>query len=341
MAKILLAGGAGYIGSHTAVELLNAGYEVVAADNYCNSSPEAIRRVEEITGKPVQLYEADIRDSERLSQIFRENKIDAVIHFAGLKAVGESVKKPLMYYRNNIDTTLTLLETMQAADVRNIIFSSSATVYGEENPVPYKETMQRGVCTNPYGWTKAMMEQIFEDAAKADPSLSVVLLRYFNPIGAHPSGRIGEDPLGIPNNLMPYVTQVAVGKRECLTIFGSDYPTKDGTCMRDYIHVVDLAKGHVKAVAYILQHSGTEVFNLGTGTPYSVTEIVETFERVNGIKVKHVYGDRRAGDLPEFYANADKAKALLGWQAEYTLDDMCRDAWNWQKQNPDGYRSSD
>lgn len=341
MAKILLAGGAGYIGSHTAVELLNAGYEVVVADNYCNSSPEAIRRVEEITGKPVQLYEADIRDSERLSQIFRENKIDAVIHFAGLKAVGESVKKPLMYYRNNIDTTLTLLETMQAAGVRNIIFSSSATVYGEENPVPYKETMQRGVCTNPYGWTKAMMEQIFEDAAKADPSLSVVLLRYFNPIGAHPSGRIGEDPLGIPNNLMPYVTQVAVGKRECLTIFGSDYPTKDGTCMRDYIHVVDLAKGHVKAVAYILQHSGTEVFNLGTGTPYSVTEIVETFERVNGIKVKHVYGDRRAGDLPEFYANADKAKALLGWQAEYTLDDMCRDAWNWQKQNPDGYRSSD
>lgn len=341
MAKILLAGGAGYIGSHTAVELLNAGYEVVVADNYCNSSPEAIRRVEEITGKPVQLYEADIRDGERLSQIFRENKIDAVIHFAGLKAVGESVKKPLMYYRNNIDTTLTLLETMQAAGVRNIIFSSSATVYGEENPVPYKETMQRGVCTNPYGWTKAMMEQILEDAAKADPSLSVVLLRYFNPIGAHPSGRIGEDPLGIPNNLMPYVTQVAVGKRECLTIFGSDYPTKDGTCMRDYIHVVDLAKGHVKAVAYILQHSGTEVFNLGTGTPYSVTEIVETFERVNGIKVKHVYGDRRAGDLPEFYANADKAKALLGWQAEYTLDDMCRDAWNWQKQNPDGYRSSD
>ncbi len=341
MAKILLAGGAGYIGSHTAVELLNAGYEVVVADNYCNSSPEAIRRVEEITGKPVQLYEADIRDSERLTEIFRENKIDAVIHFAGLKAVGESVKKPLMYYRNNIDTTLTLLETMQAAGVRNIIFSSSATVYGEENPVPYKETMQRGVCTNPYGWTKAMMEQIFEDAARADPSLSVVLLRYFNPIGAHPSGRIGEDPLGIPNNLMPYVTQVAVGKRECLTIFGSDYPTKDGTCMRDYIHVVDLAKGHVKAVAYILQHSGTEVFNLGTGTPYSVTEIVETFERVNGVKVKHVYGDRRAGDLPEFYANADKAKALLGWQAEYTLDDMCRDAWNWQKQNPDGYRSSD
>ena len=341
MATILLAGGAGYIGSHTAVELLNAGYDVVAADNFSNSSPEAIRRVEEITGKSVKLYEADIRDNDKMAQIFRENKIDAVIHFAGLKAVGESVAKPLMYYRNNIDTTLTLLETMQEAGVKNIIFSSSATVYGEENPVPYLETMQRGVCTNPYGWTKAMMEQIFEDAAKADPELSVILLRYFNPIGAHPSGRIGEDPRGIPNNLMPYVTQVAVGKRERLTIFGQDYPTKDGTCLRDYIHVVDLAKGHVKAVAYILQHSGTEVFNLGTGTPYSVTEIVETFERVNGIKVKHVYGDRRAGDLPEFYANADKAKALLGWQAEYTLDDMCRDAWNWQKQNPDGYRSSD
>ena len=341
MAKILLAGGAGYIGSHTAVELLNAGYEVVVADNFCNSSPEAIRRVAEITGKQVQLYEADIRDNDRLSQIFRENRIDAVIHFAGLKAVGESVQKPLMYYRNNIDTTLSLLETMQEAGVRNIIFSSSATVYGEGNPVPYTETMQRGVCTNPYGWTKAMMEQIFEDAARADSALSVILLRYFNPIGAHPSGRIGEDPRGIPNNLMPYVTQVAVGKRDCLTIFGNDYPTKDGTCMRDYIHVVDLAKGHVKAVAYILQHSGTEVFNLGTGTPYSVTEIVETFERVNGVKVNHVYGERRAGDLPEFYANADKAREMLGWQTEYTLDDMCRDAWNWQKQNPDGYRQAD
>ncbi|MBR6718036.1 MAG: UDP-glucose 4-epimerase GalE [Oscillospiraceae bacterium] len=341
MAKILLAGGAGYIGSHTAVELLNAGYEVVVADNFCNSSPEAIRRVAEITGKQVQLYEADIRDNDRLSQIFRENRIDAVIHFAGLKAVGESVQKPLMYYRNNIDTTLSLLETMQEAGVRNIIFSSSATVYGEGNPVPYTETMQRGVCINPYGWTKAMMEQIFEDAARADSALSVILLRYFNPIGAHPSGRIGEDPRGIPNNLMPYVTQVAVGKRDCLTIFGNDYPTKDGTCMRDYIHVVDLAKGHVKAVAYILQHSGTEVFNLGTGTPYSVTEIVETFERVNGVKVNHVYGERRAGDLPEFYANADKAREILGWQTEYTLDDMCRDAWNWQKQNPDGYRQAD
>lgn len=338
MATVLLAGGAGYIGSHTAVELLNAGYDVIVADNYSNSSPESIRRVEQITGKHIQLYEADIRQHETMSRIFRENQIDAVIHFAGLKAVGESVQKPVMYYRNNIDTTLTLLEVMQEYDVKKIIFSSSATVYGEENPVPYVETMKRGVCTNPYGWTKAMMEQIFEDAAKADSTLSVILLRYFNPIGAHESGMIGEDPRGIPNNLMPYVTQVAVGKRECLTIFGKDYPTKDGTCTRDYIHVVDLAKGHVKAIDYILQHDCVEIVNLGTGTPYSVTEIVETFERVNGVKVNHVYGDRRPGDLPECYANADKALKLLGWKTEKTLADMCRDSWNWQKQNPNGYQ---
>ena len=338
MATVLLAGGADYIGSHTAVELMNAGYDVIVADNYSNSSPESIRRVEQITGKHIQLYEADIRQHEMLSRIFRENQIDAVIHFAGLKAVGESVQKPVMYYRNNIDTTLTLLEVMQEYDVKKIIFSSSATVYGEENPVPYVETMKRGVCTNPYGWTKAMMEQIFEDAAKADSALSVILLRYFNPIGAHESGMIGEDPRGIPNNLMPYVTQVAVGKRECLTIFGKDYPTKDGTCTRDYIHVVDLAKGHVKAIDYIMQHDCVEIVNLGTGTPYSVTEIVETFERVNGVKVNHVYGDRRPGDLPECYANADKALKLLGWKTEKTLADMCRDSWNWQKQNPNGYQ---
>lgn len=338
MATILLAGGAGYIGSHTAVELLNAGYDVVVADNYANSSPESIRRVEQITGKSVKLYEADVRDNAKLRTIFSENKIDAVIHFAGLKAVGESVEKPIMYYRNNIDTTLSLLETMQEFGVKNIIFSSSATVYGEANPVPYFETMPRGACTNPYGWTKSMMEQIFEDAAKADKALSVILLRYFNPIGAHESGRIGEDPQGIPNNLMPYVTQVAVGKRECLTIFGNDYPTADGTCTRDYIHVVDLAKGHVKAIDYILANQCVEIFNLGTGTPYSVTEIVETFERVNGVKVNHVYGARRAGDLAECYANADKALNVLGWKTEKTLDDMCRDSWNWQKQNPNGYR---
>ena len=338
MATVFLAGGAGYIGSHTAVELLNAGYDVVVADNYANSSPESIKRVEQITGKSVKLYEADVRDNDKLRTIFRENKIDAVIHFAGLKAVGESVEKPVLYYRNNIDTTLSLLEVMQEFDVKRIIFSSSATVYGEANPVPYLETMPRGACTNPYGWTKSMMEQIFEDAAKADADLSVVLLRYFNPIGAHPSGMIGEDPQGIPNNLMPYLTQVAVGKREKLTIFGNDYPTKDGTCTRDYIHVVDLAVGHVKAVDYILANKCVEIFNLGTGTPYSVTEIVETFERVNNIKVNHIYGSRRAGDLAECYANADKALQVLKWKTEKTLEDMCRDSWNWQKNNPNGYR---
>lgn len=340
MSLILLAGGAGYIGSHTAVELLNAGYDVVIADNYSNSCPEAVARVEKITGKSVKLYELDIKDGEKLSKVFEENKVDAVIHFAGLKAVGESVAKPVMYYRNNIDTTLTLLECMNKFGVKNIIFSSSATVYGEENPVPYLETMKRGACTNPYGWTKSMMEQIFEDAAKADPELSVILLRYFNPIGAHESGLIGEDPQGIPNNLMPYVSQVAVGKRECLTIFGNDYPTPDGTCTRDYIHVVDLAIGHVKAIDYIMKNKCVEIFNLGTGTPYSVTEIVNTFESVNGIKVNHVYGARRAGDLAECYANADKALNVLGWKTERTLEDMCRDSWNWQKNNPNGYREN-
>lgn len=296
---VLLAGGAGYIGSHTAVELLNSGYDVVIADNYSNSSPEAVKRVEIITGKSVKAYELDIRENDLLEKVFEENCIDVVIHFAGLKAVGESVREPVMYYRNNIDTTLSLLETMEKYSVKNIIFSSSATVYGEENPVPYFETMKRGVCTNPYGWTKAMMEQIFEDAAKADHELSVILLRYFNPIGAHKSGMIGEDPRGIPNNLMPYVSQVAVGKRECLTIFGNDYPTSDGTCTRDYIHVTDLAIGHVKAVDYIIKNKCVEIFNLGTGVPYSVTQIVETFEKVNGIKVNHIYGARRDGDLAE------------------------------------------
>ena len=337
MSVILLAGGAGYIGSHTAVELLDAGYDVVIADNFSNSSPEAVRRVEKITGKSVKLYELDIKDTARLAEVFRENDIAAVIHFAGLKAVGESVQKPVMYYRNNIDTTLSLLENMAQYGVKNIIFSSSATVYGEENPVPYLETMKRGACTNPYGWTKSMMEQILEDAANADKEMSVILLRYFNPIGAHESGMIGEDPHGIPNNLMPYVSQVAVGKRECLTIFGNDYPTPDGTCTRDYIHVVDLAKGHVKAIDYILSNKCVEIFNLGTGTPYSVTEIVDTFERVNGIKVNHVYGARRPGDLAECYANADKAFRVLGWRTEKTLEDMCRDTWNWQRNNPDGY----
>ena len=338
MANILLAGGAGYIGSHTAVELINSGYDVVVVDNYYNSCPESIRRVEKITGKKVKLYEVDVKEKDKLDKVFKENKIDAVIHFAGLKAVGESVQKPELYYRNNIDTTLTLLECMKENNVKKIIFSSSATVYGEENKVPYTEKMKKGTCTNPYGWTKFMMEQILEDTAKAHPDMGVVLLRYFNPIGAHESGLIGEDPQGIPNNLMPYVAQVAVGRRDHLTIFGNDYPTPDGTCRRDYIHVVDLAKGHVKAIEYSLKNNGVEIFNLGTGTPYSVTEIVETFQRVNNITIKYEYGPRRAGDLPESYANAEKALKVLGWKTEKTLDDMCRDLWNWQKNNPNGFR---
>ncbi|HEZ7988250.1 MAG TPA: UDP-glucose 4-epimerase GalE [Ruminococcus sp.] len=338
MSNILLAGGAGYIGSHTALELLNSGYSVIVADNYSNSCPEAIKRVEKITGKLVKTYELDITNSGKLDKVFQDNKIDAVIHFAGLKAVGESVTEPVKYYRNNIDTTLTLLETMKKHDVKNIIFSSSATVYGAENSVPYKEDMKRGTCTNPYGWTKAMMEQIFEDTANADGRLSVVILRYFNPIGAHDSGLIGEDPQGIPNNLMPYISQVAVGKLKQLTVYGNDYPTPDGTCRRDYIHVVDLAKGHVKAIEYVMQNSGVEIFNLGTGIPYSVTEIVTAFERVNNLKINYVYGKRRDGDLPDCYANADKALQVLGWKTEKSLEDMCRDSWNWQKNNPEGYR---
>ena len=338
MSNILLAGGAGYIGSHTAVELLNSGYSVIVADNYSNSCPESIKRVEKITGKSVTTYELDITNSDKLDEVFQDNKIDAVIHFAGLKAVGESVTEPVKYYRNNIDTTLTLLETMKMHDVKNIIFSSSATVYGAENSVPYKEDMKRGTCTNPYGWTKAMMEQIFEDTANADGRLSVVILRYFNPIGAHDSGLIGEDPQGIPNNLMPYISQVAVGKLKQLTVYGNDYPTPDGTCRRDYIHVVDLAKGHVKAIEYVMQNSGVEIFNLGTGIPYSVTEIVTAFERVNNLKINYVYGKRRDGDLPDCYANADKALQVLGWKTEKSLEDMCRDSWNWQKNNPEGYR---
>ena len=334
---ILLAGGAGYIGSHTAVELINAGYGVVIADNYSNSSEEAVRRIGELTNRDVTAYETDVCDKADILRIMTTHRIDCVIHFAGLKAVGESVKKPLAYYRNNIDTTLTLLECMQECGVHNIVFSSSATVYGEENPYPYVETMPRGRCSNPYGWTKFMMEQILEDSAKADPELSVVLLRYFNPIGAHESGRIGEDPQGIPNNLMPYVAQVAVGRRDHLTIFGNDCSTPDGTCRRDYIHVMDLAAGHVRAVKYAVTHKGTEVFNLGTGTPCSVLDIVKAFERNSGISVKYKVGPRRDGDLPEFWANADKARTILGWTATRSLDDMCRDTWNWQKQNPKGY----
>ena len=335
--KILLAGGAGYIGSHTAVELLQAGHEVVIVDDYSNSCPEAIKRVEQITNKKVLCYEADVKNMADMRAIFADNKIDCVIHFAGLKAVGESIQKPVLYYRNNIDTTLTLLECMAEAGVNNLVFSSSATVYGEACRMPCVETQPRGRCTNPYGWTKVMMEQILEDTAKAIPQMSMVLLRYFNLVGAHPSGLIGEDPQGIPNNLMPYVTQVAVGKREKLTIFGGDYATSDGTCRRDFIHVMDLAAAHLRALEYAVEHKGVEVFNIGTGKPYSVLEIVKTFEEANKVQVNYELGPRRAGDLPEVWADASKASQALHWQARCSLADMCRDAWNWQKNNPQGY----
>ena len=336
--NVLLAGGAGYIGTHTCVELLAAGHSVVIADNFSNSCPEAVARVEEITGAEIPLYEADVCDSAAVEKIFAENKIDAVIHFAGLKAVGESCEKPLMYYRNNIDSTLTLLEVMSKYGVHNFIFSSSATVYGTPKTVPLVETMPTGTPTNPYGYTKLMMEQILSDTAKANPAMSIVILRYFNPIGAHKSGRIGEDPNGIPNNLMPYITQVAAGRLSQLGVFGDDYPTHDGTGVRDYIHVVDLAKGHVKAIDYAEQHKGTEIVNLGTGTGYSVLDIVKAFEKVNNITIPYVIKPRRAGDIAECFANAEKAEKLLGWKAEKNLEDMCFDAWNWQSHNINGYK---
>lgn len=335
--KILLAGGAGYIGSHTAVELLQAGHKVVVVDDYSNSCPESLKRVMKITGKDIKIYEADIKRKDAIRRVFGENQIDCIIHFAGLKAVGESIREPLKYYRNNIDTTLTLLECMRGFGVKNLVFSSSATVYGESCQMPCRETMPRGCCTNPYGWTKAMMEQILEDTAKAFPDMSVVLLRYFNPVGAHPSGLIGEDPQGIPCNLMPFVTQVAVGMREKLTIFGGDYATPDGTCRRDFIHVMDLANAHLKTIEYAASHKGVEIFNVGTGKPYSVLEIIKSFEAANGVKVNYEIGPRRDGDLPEVWADAGKAARLLGWQSRFSLADMCRDAWCWQSKNPQGY----
>lgn len=332
--SILLTGGAGYIGSHTAVELLNSGYDVVIADNLYNSELSVIDRIEEITGKRPLFYNVDVANGQELSKVFRENTIDTVIHFAGYKAVGESVKKPLMYYRNNLDTTLTLLEVMKANSCHNIIFSSSATVYGDANKAPFTEDMPTGMgISNPYGWTKYMIEQILMDMAKADPDMSVVLLRYFNPIGAHESGLIGEKPNGIPNNLMPYITQTAAGIREKLTIFGDDYPTPDGSCVRDFIHVVDLAKGHVAACKYGSSLKGCDVFNLGTGRGFSVFELVNAFEKANGLTLPHVVGPRRAGDLAEVYADASKAQNILGWKAEKTIEDMCRDSWNWEKHN--------
>lgn len=334
--NVLLTGGAGYIGTHTCIELINAGHTVVVADNFSNSSPKAIERVEEITGKKIPLYNIDVCDVETLDKLFAENKIDAVIHFAGLKAVGESCEIPVAYYRNNLDSTLALLEVMKKYSVANFVFSSSATVYGIPKSVPLVETMPTG-CTNPYGWTKLMNEQILTDAAKADSNLSVVLLRYFNPIGAHESGRIGENPNGIPNNLMPYITQVAAGRLKRLGVFGNDYPTHDGTGVRDYIHVVDLAKGHVKAIDYAEQHKGTEIFNLGTGTGYSVLDIVKAFSKVNNIEIPYDIKPRRAGDIAECYADPTKAYEILGWKAEKNLEDMCRDSWNWQSHNINGY----
>lgn len=334
--NVLLTGGAGYIATHTCIELINAGHTAVIADNFSNSSPKAVKRVEEITGTSIPLYNIDVCDKDALDKVFAENKLDAVIHFAGYKAVGESCAIPVAYYRNNLDSTLTLLEVMKKYGVSNIVFSSSATVYGVPETVPLVETMPTG-CTNPYGWTKLMNEQILKDAASADENLSVVLLRYFNPIGAHESGRIGENPNGIPNNLMPYITQVAAGRLQKLGVFGDDYPTHDGTGVRDYIHVVDLAKGHVKAIDYASQHNGAEVFNLGTGTGYSVLDIVKTFISVNNVDIPYEIKPRRAGDIAECYADPTKAREILGWVAEKNLEDMCRDSWNWQSNNVNGY----
>ncbi len=334
---ILISGGCGYIGSHTCVEMLEAGYDIVVLDNYYNAKPEALRRVRELSGCEFPFYECDIRDKEGLRRIFRENSIDAVIHFAGLKAVGESVKKPLLYYDNNIGGTITLLEAMDEAGCKRMIFSSSATVYGMYNVSPLREDMPTGGVTNPYGRTKHMIEEILKDVCAADPGWSVVLLRYFNPIGAHQSGRLGEDPNGIPNNLMPYISQVAIGKLPRLSVFGDDYDTPDGTGVRDYIHVVDLARGHVDAVKYACTHTGPEAINLGTGIGYSVLDIVKTFKRVNGVKVPYTIEPRRAGDIATCYSSPKKAKELLGWSAQHTLEDMCRDTWRWQKQNPNGF----
>ena len=333
---ILLTGGAGYIGSHTAVTFIQAGVEVIIADNFFNSSPKVVDRIETITGVRPLCIEADMCDKDAVDKIFRENKIEGVVHFAGLKAVGESVKKPILYYRNNLDSTLTLLEAMEKYGVKKFVFSSSATVYGDQ-PAPLTESTPTGNCSNPYGWTKYMIEQILKGACVADPELSVVLLRYFNPIGAHESGLIGENPNGVPNNLMPYITQVAVGKREKLSVFGNDYDTPDGTGVRDYIHVVDLAQGHLDALNYADAHKGCEVFNLGTGKGYSVLNMVNTFSSVNDVPVPYVIAERRPGDLATVYADPAKAKEGLGWVAKRNLEDMCRDSWNWQKNNPNGY----
>ena len=336
MGKILVTGGAGFIGSHTCVELLENGYEIVVFDNFSNSKPEALERVKKITGKDFGFYEGDLLNKEDLDKVFDENEIDAVIHFAGLKAVGESVAKPVEYYHNNITGTLILIQVMREHGCKRIVFSSSATVYGMDNPVPYVETMPTHTSTNPYGYTKVMIEQILKDVAVADDEWSIALLRYFNPIGAHSSGLIGEDPNGIPNNLFPYIQQVAIGKREYLGVFGDDYDTPDGTGVRDYIHVVDLAKGHICAVKYVLENKGVEAVNLGTGKGSSVFDVLHAFERACGKELPYKVLPRRAGDIAWCYSEPVKALKLFGWKAQYDLDDMCRDGWNFTQKNPNG-----
>lgn len=336
MSTVLVTGGAGFIGSHTSVELLNAGYDIIILDNFVNSKPESLKRIKELTGKDFKFYQADIRDEEAMTKVFAENKIDAVIHFAGLKSVPQSVKEPLNYYDNNIAGTVCLCRVMDKAGCKKLVFSSSATVYGSKNPSPLREDMPTGGTTNPYGTTKYFIEQILQDLCISDSEWGVSILRYFNPIGAHKSGRIGEDPNGIPGNLMPYITQVAIGKLECLNVCGNDYPTPDGTGVRDYIHVVDLAIGHIKALDRLLKVKGCEVYNLGTGKGYSVLDIVKAFEKASGIKINYRIAPRRAGDVACCYADATKAKEVLGWQAQYDIDDMCADSWRWQSQNPNG-----
>ncbi|MDY4997468.1 MAG: UDP-glucose 4-epimerase GalE [Bacteroidaceae bacterium] len=335
--KILLTGGAGYIGSHTIIELDKAGYSVVVVDNLYNSNPKALERVGEIIGKQIPFYKADIRDAEALTKVFEAEKPDAVIHFAGLKAVGESVSKPLEYYHNNMTGTFTLLDVMRNHGCKNIIFSSSATVYGDPAIIPITEACPKGHCTNPYGQTKSMLEEVLMDVQKADNEWNVVILRYFNPIGAHQSGRIGENPNGIPNNLMPYITQVAIGRRPELGVFGDDYDTHDGTGVRDYIHVCDLAAGHVSALKAIQRNCGLGIYNLGTGHGYSVLDVVKAFEKANGVPVKYSIKPRRPGDIATCYCDPTKAKDELGWEAQYGIEEMCRDSWNWQKNNPNGY----
>ena len=337
--KILVAGGAGYIGSHTCVELLNEGHEVIVVDNLSNSCEEAVRRVEKITGKELAFVEADVRDEAALEKIFAENKIEAVINFAGLKAVGESVRMPLEYYDNNIQGTIVLCRVMRKFGCKNIIFSSSATVYGDPAFVPITEDCPAGKLTNPYGRTKSMLEQILTDLNTADPEWNVVLLRYFNPIGAHESGLIGEDPKGIPNNLVPYIAKVAVGKLEALGVFGNDYDTHDGTGVRDYIHVVDLAKGHVKALKKLQPGSGVSIYNLGTGNGYSVLDVLHAYEKACGKELPYIIKPRRDGDIATCYCDATKAKVELDWVAEKGIDEMCADSWKWQSNNPDGYNA--